>query len=98
MSEQHSFQFDQTIENHRSQVINLRYSGDKRIPRGVAKDPKEEQQAKPAPKIHWRERERPFNLAADSALRKPQKKEDEERQRQDHQRIKFECRDRVQMQ
>ena len=68
-------------------------SGHERIPRRVAKDPEENQQHEPGPKVNRRNENTPVRLAGDSAAGESQKTVDDKRQRQDHQRIQLERHD-----
>ena len=80
-----------------SRTKPLQSLGDERIPGCVAKDPEEDHQHEPGPKIDWRDEDAAIRLTGDRAFGKSQKSVDEERQSQDNQRIKLEGRNRVQM-
>ena len=72
-------------------------SGHERIPGRVAKDPEEDQEHKPGPKINWRNEKTPLRPPGYGTPRESQKAVDDERQRQHHERIELERGNRVQV-
>src|SRR5947209_1258153 len=82
----------------RTQVSNLRYSRNERIPGRVAEDPKENQQNQPGPEINRRDKDAAMRLTSDRAFRETEEAIHDEWQGHHHQRIQLERDDRMQVQ
>ena len=88
-------QVDSSIRSLPLAVLTLR---NERIPGRITKNPEEDHQDEPRPKIKRRNEESSLRLTSNRALRVTEKTVNNKRQGQHEERIKLECRDGMEMQ